>query len=359
MSVEVAFQLAQQDGFSLDVRFDAPGAGVTALFGHSGSGKTTVLRCLAGLQRSSGFCRVNGAIWQDESHWLATHQRPIGYVFQEASLFPHMKVQGNLDFARRAAGTAGERPTVVTQKDIVELLGIGNLLQRAPKNLSGGERQRVAIARALLSQPQLLLMDEPLSALDHQAKENILPYLERLHNELSLPVIYVSHDPAEVARLADRMVLLEQGRVKASGPVAGLLTSLKLPLAHLSNASSILEGQVSGHDHSFHLTTIDCGGNRFLVPREDLRIGTRTRLQIQARDVSLALSSRHDTSILNIFPADIIDVRDADATQLLVQLRLLDEQTLLARITRRSGLALGLSPGQRVYAQVKSVALLH
>ncbi len=355
MSIEVDFVLQRNDGFALDVKFDAPGKGVTALFGRSGCGKTTVLRCIAGLQKSNGTCRINGETWQGGKHWLPPHRRPIGYVFQEASLFPHMSVRRNLEFGRRESP---DQANSITLDGIVELLGIGGLLQRNPRNLSGGERQRVAIARALLSNPRVLLMDEPLSALDHTAKEAILPYLERLHNELKLPVLYVSHDPDEVARLADRLVLLENGKVRASGPVGGLFTSLQLPLSGFSDASSILDGTVSSHDDTFHLTTIDSGGNRFLVPREDLRIGTKTRLQIHARDVSLSLSSHHDSSISNIFPTEILDTRDLDQTQLLVQLRLLNGQTLLARITRRSGLALGLREGMLVYAQVKSVALL-
>jgi molybdate transport system ATP-binding protein len=201
-------------------------------------------------------------------------------------------------------------------------------------------------------------MDEPLSALDHAAKEAILPYLERLHDELQLPVIYVTHDPEEVARLADRMVLLRDGKVIASGPVAGVMSSLRLPLSGTAKAAAVLEGQVVAHDDTYHLTTITCGDNRFLVPREDLQVGARARLQVHARDVSLALSSHHDTSIANVFPAQIVDTHDSDPAQMLIQLRLEDGQSLLARITRRSGVALGLREGMLVYAQVKGVALL-
>ena len=355
MSIEVAFELQQRDGFTLDVQFDAPGSGVTALFGRSGCGKTTVLRCIAGLTRAQGSCRINGATWQDKDRWLSAHQRAIAYVFQEASLFPHLSVQQNLDYARRAArGRIG----AIAEDDIVALLGIGDMLKRHPHKLSGGERQRVAIARALLSDPRLLLMDEPLSALDHAAKAAILPYLERLHRELSLPVLYVSHDPDEVARLADRMVLLDKGKVTASGPVASVMTELRLPLASYSNAAAVLEGIVSSHDESFHLSTIVCGDNRFLVPRTKLKVGERTRLRIHARDVSLCLNSRNDSSVNNIFPAEIIDTHDSDHSQVQIRLRLLDGQTLLSHITRRSALALGLREGMLVYAQVKSTALL-
>jgi len=231
-------------------------------------------------------------------------------------------------------------------------------LQRSPNKLSGGERQRVAIARALLSDPRLLLMDEPLSALDHAAKSAILPYLERLHNELRLPVLYVSHDPDEVARLADRMVLIEDGRVQASGPVSKMMTSLKLPLSGYDNASAVLSGIVTGHDDTYHLTHISCAGNRIALPRVDLASGTRAQVQIHARDVSLSLSAHNDMSISNIIPAVVVGTRELDAAQLLVELALEDGQTLLAKITRHSGVALGITEGKLLYTQIKGVALL-
>lgn len=354
MSIEAAFSLQQPGGFALDVTFDAPAHGVTALFGRSGCGKTTVLRCIAGLQRSHGRFTLNDETWQDERQWLPAHKRPIGYVFQEASLFPHLSVQRNLDYSQKASK---RRSASVKQDDIVDLLDIGNLLQRAPSKLSGGERQRVAIARALLSDPKLLLMDEPLSALDHAAKAAILPYFERLHNELRLPVLYVSHDPDEVARLADRMVLLKAGQVKASGPVSKMMTSLKLPMSGYDNASAILGGIVTGHDDTYHLTHINCAGNRISLPRIDLPSGSHAQVQVHARDVSLALSAHNDTSIGNIIPAVVTGTRDIDAAQLLVELALEDGQTLLARITRHSGVGLGITEDKLLYAQIKSIAL--
>lgn len=354
MSIDINFHVAHRNGFSLRAAFQAPGHGITALYGRSGCGKTTVLRCIAGLQRANGHCRINGETWQDKNHWQAAHRRPVGYVFQEASLFAHMNVQRNINYARRP-GKSHHGPR---QNVIVELLGIGHLLQRSPKNLSGGERQRVAIARALLSDPRLLLMDEPLSALDHGSKQTILPYLERLHNELQIPVIYVSHDPEEVSRLADRLVLLESGKVLASGPAARLMTSLKLPMASFDSAAALLEGVISNHDSSFGLTYIDCGGNRIAVPKEDKTPGTPVRLSIHARDVSIALSAHHDTSILNIVPIVISDLRVTDSSRLMVEMKLEDGQTLLAHITKRSGHALGLHTGMLVYAQIKAVALL-
>ena len=355
MSLDVQFRLRQRTGFALDVSFSAPGRGVTALFGVSGSGKTTVLRCVAGLQRAEGRCEVNGTVWQDGKYWVPTHRRPIAYVFQEPSLFPHLTVRRNLEYGYRLVPVADRR---IALPDAVELLGIAPLLERSPGLLSGGERQRVAIARALLTSPRLLLMDEPLSALDHAAKQAIFPYLERVYNEFDMPVLYVSHDPDEVARLADRMVLLEGGKVRASGPLGKLMTDLRLPLAGFDDASAVLSGRVDSHDDSFHLTTVGVGANRFAVPREDLAIGHHARIQVHARDVSLALSTHHDTSILNIVPAIVMDSRDTSPSQLLVRLRLDDGQTLLARITRRSALALGIREGMFVYAQVKSVALI-
>ncbi|MCB1924448.1 MAG: molybdenum ABC transporter ATP-binding protein [Gammaproteobacteria bacterium] len=355
MSIDVAFRLAQRGGFALDVAFSAPGRGVTALFGRSGSGKTTVLRCIAGLQRAQGRCEINGESWQSDDAWLAPHRRATGYVFQEASLFTHLSVRGNLTYgSKRRTGEASR----ISVEDAIGLLGLGALLERSPGSLSGGERQRVAIARALLSGPRLLLMDEPLSALDVDAKQKILPYLERVYNELDLPVLYVTHDPQEVARLADRVVLLEQGQVRSSGPVAGVMTSLRLPFAGFDNASAVLAGVVGGHDETFHLTFVTCGGNRFVIPRETLAVGAHTRLQVHARDVSITLNVHHDSSISNIIPVVIADTRDLDHGQVLLRLRLDDGQNLLARITRRSAIALGIREGMFVYAQIKGAALI-
>ncbi|MEW8070208.1 MAG: molybdenum ABC transporter ATP-binding protein [Candidatus Thiodiazotropha sp.] len=342
--------------FDLEVDFTAPAQGVTALFGPSGSGKTSVLRAVAGLERTTqGVVRVNGETWQDESRFLPVHRRPIGYVFQEASLFPHLSVRENLQYGMRRVSEAQRQ---IPFHDVVELFGISALLPRSTARLSGGERQRVAIARALLTSPRLLLMDEPLSALDHAAKQTILPYLERLHDEFAIPSLYVSHDPNEVARLADHMVVLDGGRVTAQGEAAPLLTRLDMPLSGYDDASALLVGNVTSHDHSYHLTWITLQGNRIAVPREDLPVGRHARVQIQARDVSLSLRAHTDTSILNILPVRVIDTRDISPTQVLVRLELEDGQTLLSRITRRSAMGMGIREGMQLYAQVKSVALL-
>jgi molybdate transport system ATP-binding protein len=343
--------------FQLDAAFVAPPRGVTALFGPSGCGKTSVLRCLAGLERApQGWLRVNGAWWQDEEqdHFLPTHRRPIGYVFQEPSLFPHLSVRANLDYGQRRVPEDRRR---VAFDQAVTLLGVAPLLDRRPARLSGGERQRVAIARALLTSPRLLLMDEPLSALDTRSKADILPYLERLHAELSIPVIYVSHAPEEVARLADHLVLLENGRVRAQGPLAELMTRLDLPLSHGDAAEAVIEATVAAHDEEFHLTYLDFPGGRITVPREDLAVDARARLRVNARDVSLVLAPQGGSSILNIFPVRITGLAEERPGQVIARLDA-GGAPLLARVTAKSVAQLGLACGAQVYAQVKGMALL-
>jgi molybdate transport system ATP-binding protein len=353
--IEVNLQHRLGD-MQLDVAFTVPASGVTALFGRSGSGKTSVLRAIAGLMKADyGLVRLNDASWQQQGFFLPAHERPIGYVFQEASLFPHLSVRGNLEYGRRLVSKAQYQ---VEFNSVVETLGIGPLLKRATHKLSGGERQRVAIARALLTSPDLLLMDEPLSALDHDSKQAILPYLESLHDQFAIPSIYVSHDPNEVARLADQMVLLDSGRVVAQGNAADLLTRLDLPVAGYDDAASILKGFVSAHDHTYHLTWIGMHGGQVAVTREDLPIGKHARVEIRARDVSLSLKAHSDTSIINILPVKVMDTHETSPSKLMVRLQLEDGQTLLARITRRSAVALGLHEGMSLYAQVKSVALI-
>jgi len=347
---------AQLGEFSLDVDLHLPGRGVIALFGHSGSGKTTVLRSIAGLEHFRGRLEVNGEIWQDGQTFLPVHRRPIGYVFQEASLFPHLDVRQNLAFGLKRI-PAAERQLKMEQ--VVEWLGIGHLLSRKPQRLSGGERQRVAIARALLTSPRMLLMDEPLSALDSNSKADILPYLERLHDELSIPVIYVSHSPDEVARLADYLVLMEKGRVTAAGPIAELMTRLDLSIAREREAESILETVVMAHQPEYHLSQLAFPGGTVNTRMVSAPVGSPQRVRIHARDVSIALNPHSDSSILNILPATILEFAPLTEWQMLVRLGLgADASTpLLARITRRSAEHLELAPGKQVYAQVKSVVL--
>ncbi|MEW8014317.1 MAG: molybdenum ABC transporter ATP-binding protein [Candidatus Sedimenticola endophacoides] len=341
--------------FTLDVQFQAPPSGITALFGHSGSGKTSILRAVAGLDRDAvGHVRINGNVWQDSSCFLPAHRRPVGYVFQEASLFPHLSVKANLEYGWKRTNAS----TGLEFGKVVEVLGIEPLLKRATQKLSGGERQRVAIARALLTSPSLLLLDEPLSALDHAAKRAILPYLQTLNDEFGIPGLYVSHDPKEVAQLADHMILLERGKVIAAGSATDLLTRLDLPLANYDDASAIIEGEISAHDDTFHLTWVGMHGGRVAVCRNAMPVGKRARVEILAKDVSLALKAHTDTSIQNILPATIVDTHDINPAQIMVRLELEDGQLLISRITRRSAVSLGIREGMQLYAQVKSVALI-
>jgi molybdate transport system ATP-binding protein len=354
---ELTVKLKHQLGdFKLDVDFKVKTEGVTVLFGHSGCGKTSILRAIAGLLKTHhGIVKLNNQVWQQADYFLAVHKRPMAYVFQEASLFSHMSVKKNLQFGWQQVEKNQHR---LNFSEVVELLNIGSLLKRATHSLSGGERQRIAIARALLTSPQLLLMDEPLSALDYAAKQAILPYLENLHDELGIPSIYVTHDPNEAALLADQMILLDKGRVVAQGSAAKLLTRLDLPMASFDTAASILQGEISAHDHTFHLSWVSMHGGRLAISREDIAVGKHARVKIQARDVSLSLKYHSDTSIINILPAKVIDTHDINESQLIVRLELSDGQTMLSRITRRSAMILDLKEGLNLYAQVKSVALL-
>jgi molybdate transport system ATP-binding protein len=354
--MEACFHLAYP-GFALDVDLRLPGTGITAVFGPSGSGKTTLLRCIAGLERAPrGYLSVAGEVWQDEERFLPTHQRPLGLVFQEASLFPHLSVRKNLEYGMKRAGKAS-----AAQFDaMLDLLGIAALQERDPGGLSGGERQRVAIARALLTRPRLLLMDEPLAALDFKRKLEILPYLEKLHEELSIPVLYVSHAPDEAARLADHLVLIDAGRVTASGPLVETLARVDLPRPFGDDDGAVLEAIVAGHEAD-GLTRLEFPGGRLYVSQGGKPPGSRARCRIRASDVSLALAAHGDSSILNILPATVSAVAPLPTPgHVLAQLKLHGDGAplLLARITERSRAALGIAPGREVVAQIKAVALL-
>jgi len=344
-------------GFSLDVSLAVPGRGVTAIFGPSGSGKTSLLRCIAGLERAGGgHLAVNGELWQDDAAgiFVPVHRRSLGYVFQEASLFEHLDVARNLDFGLRRVPPALRR---VSLGQAIELLGLQALMQRMPGTLSGGERQRVAIARALATSPRLLLMDEPLASLDVARKAEILPYLERLHDELDMPVLYVSHAPDEVARLADHLVLLDAGRVTASGPTRELMTRLDLPMAHGDAAAAVLDAVVSAVEPDWHMSHAEFPGGRISLLNPSLLVGQRVRVRIQARDVSLTLARQEGTSVQNIFPVTVTGLAADSPGQLMVGLDA-GGSALLARITQKSAQALRLQPGSRVFAQVKGVAVL-
>ena len=298
--IDVRLKL-EYSGFALDVDLHLPGRGVTALYGHSGSGKTTCLRCIAGLERAEdGFIQINDEVWQDSRNrlFVPPHKRALGYVFQEASLFPHLSVRANLEFGLKRIPRQQRR---VDMAHATELLGIGHLLDRHPQHLSGGERQRIGIARALLTSPSLLLMDEPLAALDSQRKSEILPYLERLHDELDIPVLYVSHAQDEVARLADHIVLLSDGKALASGPIGETLARLDLPMALGDDAGVVINGTVSAYDEHYQLLSLQLPGSQLQmrVAHAPLAVGKQLRFKVQARDVSLSLQAPEHSRLHN------------------------------------------------------------
>ena len=346
----------ERPDFQLAVACELPDSGISALFGRSGAGKTTLLRCIAGLERAPrGSVRFNGELWQDAHHFTPPHQRPLGYVFQESSLFAHLDARGNLEYGLRRVAPARRR---IGFDQAVQLMGLESLLAHRAGELSGGQRQRVAIARALLTSPQLLLLDEPLSNLDLASRAEILPHLERLHDELSIPIVYVSHEISEVMRIADHIALLESGSVRAAGPIHDLLTRPDLPLAHLEEAGSIFEGVITRHDERYHLSYVGIAGGSLAISQRAAPIGQRLRVRIDARDVSLALTPPERSSISNILPAQVIDVTaDRDPAQRLVRVDV-GGCPLLARITLRSVSQLAIAPGVQLYAQVKSVALM-
>ena len=346
----------QPAAFTLDVDLRLPGQGVTAISGASGSGKTSLLRCIAGLQAvSAGELVLNGERWHHAGASLPTHHRPLGYVFQEASLFEHLTAEGNLRYAQRRAHG---RELAFSQ--VVSLLELSGLLNRYPRQLSGGERQRVAIGRALLINPRLLLMDEPLAALDRRSRQQILAVLEQLQQQLKLPILYVAHRMEEVVRLADYLVILEQGRVAAQGELSELLSRTDLSLGAEAEAGAVLQGIVGQQDQRWQLVTVKFGdGELQLADTEGLgEAGTRVRLRVLARDVSLALDTRDRSSILNRLPAAVVRIdQGSGAAMCMVQLRIGDS-LLLARVSTRAVSELGLQVGQQVFAQIKSVAIL-
>ena len=340
--------------FSLDAAFDAPGQGITALFGPSGCGKTSLLRSIAGLEPSArGHVSINGAVWQNDQHFIPAHQRDVGYVFQEASLFPHLSVLGNVQFGRK-------RSHAKTHSDLdvlIDLLGIAPLLNRKPQSLSGGERQRVGIARALAVNPQLLLMDEPLAALDLPRKQEILPYLERLHRELKLPVLYVTHSPDEVVRLAHHIVVVDAGRVVASGSVVDTLSRVDLPIRLGDDLGAVLHASVADIDSQWKLARLDFAGGVFWTRAQRLSVGDAVRVRVLARDVSIAREKPTASTIQNVLPAHITDIVNDDQDGLILVRVMVGESALIARVTQRSVSELKLEPGQAVWIQVKSVAL--
>ncbi|EBA01614.1 molybdenum ABC transporter ATP-binding protein [Marinobacter sp. ELB17] len=345
----------QIGGFTLNVNLNLPGSGLTALFGHSGCGKTTLLRCIAGLQPASGELVVNGDTWHNAHESRPVHQRPLAYVFQETSLFPHLSVERNLDYGYRRVPVSQRR---IQFNQAVEWLGLAHLLERMPQKLSGGERQRVAIARALLTSPQLLLMDEPLSALDQASKREILPYLERLRDTLAIPILYVSHSVAEVARLADHIVMLNQGQVTASGSLQQTLARTDQPFGLEEGAAIILPARITTQDTQWHLSLAEFDGGQLWLPSElRIPVGSDVRVQVLARDVSLALSANHDQSIQNLIHGRIDEIAEEISPGTSLVRVLAGSTPFLARLTTRSVHTLELTPGKPIWLQIKAAAL--
>jgi molybdate transport system ATP-binding protein len=357
MSIRARFRL-DHGSFALDVDLSLPSRGVTVLFGPSGSGKTSLLRCIAGFEPAArGALHIGHDCLQDDARqiYVPTHRRNVGMVFQEASLFTHLNVRRNLEYGRSRIPASGQR---IGFEQAAELLGISHLMERSVATLSGGERQRVAIARALLTSPTVLLMDEPLSALDMKRKQEILPFLERLHQELDIPIVYVTHAIDEVVRLADHIVLLEEGRSVASGPLAETLSRMDLPPTFVEEAGAVLDGVVGEIDEKHSLAALSTAGGMLWAPAGKLRTGAHTRVRLHARDVSLALSRHADSSILNVLPGVVLSFAgSAHPGHVLVECQC-GSARIVARITSRSFDALQIQPGQHLWLQVKSVSLV-
>ncbi|MER0237851.1 molybdenum ABC transporter ATP-binding protein [Fulvimarina sp. MAC8] len=343
--------------FTLDLAFKAAGTGVTAIFGRSGSGKTSVLRAIAGLERFEGKISVGGEIWQDAQTFLPPHRRAVGYVFQEASLFPHLSVRKNLAFGARRTKPGVDKASL---DHVIELLGLETLLHRDTTKLSGGERQRVAMGRAVLSHPKILLMDEPLSGLDQTAKNAILPFVEALHAGLGIPVLFVSHEMSEVERLADDIVVLENGRVASAGPLRQVLLDRDLGFATERDAAAVLSGTVTAYDESDGIAELDLGGQTVFAAMEEAPvIGARRRLRIEASDVSLTRDAAAASTILNRLDVTILGIESSGRAHVAVLLALGNDgnSAFVASVSKRSASHMNLKVGERLIAQVKSVSL--
>jgi molybdate transport system ATP-binding protein len=355
--LRIRLRLERPD-FALNVDLDLPSTGITVLYGASGSGKTSLLRCVAGLEQpTDALIRVGPDIWQDDARGVSvpTWRRDLGYVFQEASLFEHLSVQENLGYGLKRSKKPGAAQALL---HAIELLGIGHLTHRHPASLSGGERQRVAIARALANQPSLLLLDEPLASLDLARRQEIFPWLESMRDELRIPMLYVTHSADEVARLADHLVLLASGDVKAHGPAQEVLARVDSPVIVGEDAGVLLYGSVLRRDTAWHLSEVGFPGGALWVRDTDLALGQQVRLRVLARDISITMRETQDTSIQNHLKARVETiVADVHPSQALVRLRC-GESVLLARVTQRAVSTLNLSAGANVWVQIKSVAVI-
>ncbi len=356
-AIDLRVQL-HRESFSLDVAMVLPGSGISVLFGPSGCGKTTVLRCMAGLEKSMrGHLHMGKTVWHSDAQNIrrAPHERAIGYVFQEASLFEHLSVQKNIEFGfKRIQGERSRQPV----DEAIALLGIGHLLTRSVAALSGGERQRVAIARALATRPQLLLLDEPMAALDPARKQDVFPWLENLRDELRIPMVYVTHSMDELTRLGDHLVVLDEGRVSAMGPVTETLSSLNVRWGPSQDMGVLMAGQVSQLESAWHLAKVSFPTGHLWVRNDGMKLGDQVRLRVLARDVSITLQEPSETSIQNHLQVQIIDTAEDDhPSQMRVRMQC-GPQMLLARITQRAWHQLGLQAGQTVWAQLKAVSVL-
>lgn len=351
LKVSIAERRGDHD---FDIDLELPVSGVTALFGPSGAGKTTILRVIAGLEKlESASVRYGRRLWQQSDVFVETYKRRVGFVFQEPSLFSHLTAIENIEYAMQRAHLAG--PSQIAEA--IEILDLAALLERYPSELSGGEQRRVAIARALASHPSLLLFDEPLSGLDQARRHEILPFLERLRSHLNIPMVYVSHDLDEVARIADTVALIDAGKIVGIGTLSQMLTTLEYPLAHREDAESVITAHLSKYDVENKVNHLQFSGGELRVVGPALPAAVPIRLRIAARDVSVTLGKQTDTSILNVLPAEILEIKEAQSAQNVIALKLGDA-IILSRITRLSAQNLNLKVGRFVYVQVKSVAVL-
>jgi molybdate transport system ATP-binding protein len=363
-SFKLSYAQSAKNTFDLDIDIDIPGQGITTIFGESGSGKTSLLRCIAGLEKNASGClNVNGELWQNSSLFVPTYKRSLGYVFQETSLFEHLSAIGNLRYAIKRSNKIAN-PELFEQ--VVGVMGIEGILDQFPEQLSGGQKQRVAIARALLSQPKLLLMDEPLASLDTARKLEILPYLERLHSSFNIPILYVSHAIDEIVRLADHAVIMHKGRVIAQGGITELFSRTDLPLGVSHEVGAILECKVVQTDKQWHLMRVAFNGGELWLPnvenqqgnlQGDLQ-GNLQRIRVLASDVSLTLTPHTDSSILNVLSGLITDIiKDEDPAMSLIRIKVGDSY-LLARLTQKSLQNMALTLGQSIWIQIKSAAIV-
>lgn len=348
----------KRSDFHLDIKENLPTCGVTAIYGHSGSGKTTILRCIAGLERQgNGDIIFNDNIWQSGKNILATNKRPLAYIFQEPSLFEHLTVQDNLNYAIKRSSS---KP-LFDYNILIKLLGIENILKRFPKNLSGGEKQRVAFARALLINPKLILMDEPLSSLDPTKKRELLPYIETLKNEFNIPIIYVSHSPEEIARLADYLLILENGKVIESGSSEHILSKINSTESTTNiqeYTGNIIQATIKEKDNKWSLAKAQTGDNFLWVKDNNYMLEQKIRLRIFPSDVGISTKEQHNSSILNSLKAEVVEIyNESNSPTTLIKLKL-SENFIIARISQRSTHMLNIKKQQIVWALIKSVAIV-